>query len=52
METLHHASNDRRAYREGLVESPSERALNVAALVAIVALIALAIATYVLLKLA
>lgn len=35
---------------QGLYESPSERALNLAALVAIFALIALAIVTYVLLK--
>ncbi len=53
METVHHDSPEpaRGPRGEGLIESPSERALNRVALVAMVALIALALTTYVLLKL-
>jgi hypothetical protein len=50
METLHYASNE--SARVAGLEAPSERALNAAALVAMFALLALAITTYVLLKMA
>ena len=54
METLHYASKEsaRGPFAEAGLEAPSERALNAAALVAMFALLALAITTYVLLKLA